>query len=86
MSAIGYDTAHGSRRIGANRRGWRRMMRALRRLDRGERYSPVLCVAMLLIVGLAVKSSPAIHHTAGVDLDKIAVEVPLSNRTPFGMK
>ncbi len=86
MSAIGYDTAYGSRRIGSNRLDRRRMMRALRRLDRSERYSPVLCVAMLLIIGLVVKSSPAIHHTPDVDFDKIAFENSLSKRTPPGAK
>ena len=46
---------------------WRRCARALRRLDRGERYSPVLCVAALVMVGLIVKTIPTIqtllaHH------------------------
>jgi hypothetical protein len=40
---------------------WRRFARAMRRLDRGERYSPVLCVAALVMVGLIVKTMPAIQ-------------------------
>ena len=59
MSVIGYDAAPHPR--GTEPRMWRGVARALRRLDRAERYSPILCVATLLIVGLLVKTSPIIH-------------------------
>jgi hypothetical protein len=61
MSVIGYDAAARPRSVGAKRQVWPRVARAVRRLDRAERYSPVLCVAMLLIVGLLVKTAPLIH-------------------------
>jgi hypothetical protein len=57
MSVIGYD----ARPRGTGPRMWRRAARALRRLDRAERYSPILCVATLLIVGLLVKTAPIFH-------------------------
>ena len=76
MNAIEYTTSAAPGRIGAKRQGWRRMMRALRRLD--ERYSPVLCIAMLLVVGLLVKSSLVIRAMADVDLNKVKVEAPSS--------
>jgi hypothetical protein len=82
MNAIEYDTSPAPRRIAAKKQGWRRMMRALRRFDHGERYSPVLCIAMLLIVGLLVKSSLVIRPTADVDLNKVKVEIPLSRNVP----
>jgi hypothetical protein len=59
MSVIGHDAAPRPR--GTKLRVWRRVARALRRLDRTERYSPILCVTTLLIVGLLVKSAPIIH-------------------------
>ena len=39
----------------------RQLAHALRRRDGGNPYSPVLSVALLLIVGFIVKSGPAIH-------------------------
>jgi hypothetical protein len=61
MSVIGYDAAPRPRSGGAKLQSWPRMARALRRLDRAERYSPILCVATLLIVGVLVKSAPILH-------------------------
>jgi hypothetical protein len=61
MSVIGYDAAPRPRSVGAKPRVWLRVARAVRRLDRAERYSPMLCVATLLMVGLLVKTAPMIH-------------------------
>ena len=61
MSTVGYGTSAGWRRIDAKPRRWRRVARALRRFDNDERYSPVICVATLLIVGVIVKLIPAIQ-------------------------
>ena len=61
MSVIGYDIGVRPGGTGVTRRMWRAFARRLRRLDRGERYSPLLCIATLLIVGLLVKTIPAIH-------------------------
>jgi hypothetical protein len=61
MSVIGYDAAARPRSVGAKRQAWPRVARAVRRLDRAERYSPMLCVATLLMVGLLVKTAPMIH-------------------------
>jgi hypothetical protein len=58
---IGYDAAARPRNVGAKRQVWPRVARAVRRLDRAERYSPMLCVATLLMVGLLVKTAPMIH-------------------------
>ena len=60
MSVIGYDAAR-PKRGGAKPQSWSRMARAVRRLDRAERYSPILCVAILLIVGVLVKTAPILH-------------------------
>ena len=61
MSMIGYGTAPRPRSAGAKPRIWPRLASALRRLDRTERYSPILCAATLLIVGVLVKSAPVIQ-------------------------
>ena len=61
MSVVANDTAARPRRAGATARIWRQLARTLRRLDRSERFSPVWCIATLLIVGLIVKTVPAIQ-------------------------
>src|SRR5262249_43026345 len=62
MSTVGYDTSVTRKRIAPKPRRWQRQLaRACRRFDAGEQYSPLLCVAMLLIVGLIVKLFPAIQ-------------------------
>jgi hypothetical protein len=83
MTALEYDTAVGRRRLGAHRHGWRRVMRALGRLDHDEHYSPVLCIAMLLIVGFALKSTAAIHATTHAAVNNARVEIPLPHQAPL---
>ena len=61
MSAVGSDIGVRPSGVRAMRRIWRAFARGVRRLERGERYSPVLCIATLVIVGLLVKTVPAIH-------------------------
>ena len=61
MSVIASDTVIRPRRAGSKARIWPRFARVLRRFDRGERYSPVLCIAALLMTGLMVKTVPAIQ-------------------------
>jgi hypothetical protein len=61
MSAIGHDVVH-RRESRIQPPGGRRAARAMRRLGHGERYSPILCVATLLIVGLLVKTAPLIQQ------------------------
>jgi len=61
MSTVGYGafaTPSGRR---AKTQRLRRFARALRRIDSDERYSPVLCIAMILVVGLIVKLTPVMH-------------------------
>ena len=61
MSAIGYGAAPRPRNAGAKLRIWLRLAPALRQLDRTERYSPILCIATLLTVGVLVKTAPIIQ-------------------------
>jgi hypothetical protein len=61
MSTVEHRTAAAWHRIAATPRPWQRFARALRRFDEDERYSPVICVATLLIVGVIVKLIPAIQ-------------------------
>jgi hypothetical protein len=61
MRVIGFDASPRPQSVGAKRQVWPRRARAVRRLDRAERYSPILCIATLLIVGLLVKTAPIIQ-------------------------
>ncbi len=80
MNAIKRETFPTSRGVKSKKPGWRRTMRSLRRLDHDERYSPVLCIATLLIVGLLVKSGVLARPAADVDLYKTKIET-LPSRT-----
>jgi hypothetical protein len=66
MRATWYASSAALKGIGAKPRFWRRLARAFRRFDRDERFSPLICIATLLIVGIAVKFIPVVqtqlHH------------------------
>ena len=61
MSVVANDTAARPKRADATARIGRQLARTLRQLDRSERFSQVWCISTLLIVGLIVKTGPAIQ-------------------------
>lgn len=61
MSVVESDMVARPLRARAKPRAWQGFVRSLRRLDGSEAYSPVLCISTLSIVGLIVKTAPAIQ-------------------------
>jgi len=61
MGTVGYGDLVTPSGLSAKGWRWRRFARALRRFDRSERYSPVLSIALILVVGLVVKLTPVMH-------------------------
>jgi hypothetical protein len=61
MSVVESDMVARPGRARAKPRTWQGFVRSLRRLGGSEAYSPVLCISTLLIVGLIVKTAPAIQ-------------------------
>jgi hypothetical protein len=68
MSAGNSTATHARVTLASEKTGvWQRRLRAFGRLRRNldNPYSPVVSVSLLLLVGLLVKSSPAIHALLG---------------------